>query len=106
MTALPGERMRYCGKCVSGEHTLGVDTWQTKHCKLQREGCECSCDCPYFRVLIEDPHCDRRRTPSRWHPRRRSPRGWAQRHIHENIRPPILSPDEYLNPTPSDRTPT
>jgi hypothetical protein len=47
MTALPGERMRYCGKCVSGEHTLG--------------------------------------------------RNWAVRHIHDTVRPPTLSPEEYIN---------
>lgn len=97
MTALPRERMRYCGMCVSGEHTLGVDTWETKHCKLQREGCECECDCPYYRVLVEEPQCSRRRTPRRWNPARRHPRGSVRRHVHEMIKPPVLSPQEYVN---------
>jgi hypothetical protein len=97
MTALPGQRMHYCGRCVSGEHELGIDTWDTRHCVLQRECCQCDCDCPYYRVLVEEPKCLRRRTMRRWSVGRRPPRGWAQQYLHEVLGPPILSPEEYLN---------
>jgi hypothetical protein len=97
MTALPGQRMRYCGNCVSGEHELGIDNWETRHCRLQREGCKCDCDCPYYRVLIEEPRCERRRASRRWQTGRRLPRDWAQQYIHEVIRPPTLGPEEYLD---------
>jgi hypothetical protein len=97
MTALPGQRMHYCGKCVSGEHEVGVDSWQTQHCRLQRECCQCDCDCPYYRVLIEEPRCLRRRTPRRWHAAGRRPaRGWTQRYVHDAIAPPTVTPEEYV----------
>jgi hypothetical protein len=94
MTALPGQRMHYCGKCVSGTHELGVDTWDTRHCRLQRECCQCECDCQYSRVLIEEPKCLRRRAWRRWPATKRV---WLGRYVHEPAGPPVLSPDEYLN---------
>jgi hypothetical protein len=97
MTALPGQRMHYCGKCVSGEHELGIDNWDTQHCRLQRECCQCDCDCSYSRVLVEEPRCERRRSERRWQAGRRPPRDWAQRYVHEVIGPPDLSPEEYLD---------
>ncbi|WP_143231311.1 hypothetical protein [Actinosynnema sp. ALI-1.44] len=96
MTALPGQRMHYCGKCVSGEHDLDIDSWKTEFCRLQREHCQCDCDCPYYRVLIEEPRCHRRRTPRRWHTTSRHSRAWTRRHLHETIGYPILSPEEYI----------
>jgi hypothetical protein len=68
MTSLPGQRLRYCGRCVSGEHELRFDFWETRQCRLQRQKCDCDCDCPYYRVLIEKPVCLRRRTPGRRRP--------------------------------------
>lgn len=98
MTALPSQqRMHYCGKCVSGEHNLGTDSWDTEFCRLQREVCQCDCDCPYYRVLIEDPRCLRRRTPRRWHAGRRHSRAATRQFIHDTIKPPLLSPEEYIN---------
>ncbi|WP_173137305.1 hypothetical protein [Kibdelosporangium persicum] len=99
--ALSSQRMHYCGKCVSGEHALGVDNWETKFCRLQRELCQCDCDCPYYRVLIEEPRCHRRRTPRRWHTADRHSRAWTRRHIHELFGPPILDPQEYIDGKPS-----
>lgn len=98
MTALPGQRMRYCGKCVSGEHELGTDAWETQHCRLERKCCQCECDCSYSRVLIEEPKCARRRAWRRWPAGKRQPRGWGQQQVvREVIGPPVLSPDEYLD---------
>ncbi len=97
MTALSGQRKHYCGKCVSGEHELGIDTWETRHCRLQRELCQCECDCPFYRVLIEEPRCLRHRTMRRWPTGRRPPGGWAQQYLHDVLGPPVLSPQEYLD---------
>jgi hypothetical protein len=97
MTVLSGRRMHYCGKCVSGEHELGIDTWETEHCRLQREGCQCECDCPYMRVLIEEPRCLRHRTSRRWPIGKRLSKRWVQEYVHQVIGPPNLTPGEYLN---------
>jgi hypothetical protein len=59
-TREPRHRLRRCGDCRGGEHSIELRTWRTAFLLLVRRQCTCSCDCTYGRVRIEEPRFDQR----------------------------------------------